>query len=174
MLEGNFIIYCKFFLTFFNFSLFFLFFSAFENVTNPPVYGITNLFEICGFGSTTSRTSDELIKEIEELGGTCQLYMNREIMIFTIDVLRENLYKAIDILSDVILNATFEEEEVEQAKLISKYQHEGLMSNLISINLLHKAAFQDSPLGNLLNSFILYCFIFLIFSFSLIFLSIIR
>lgn len=109
---------------------------------------MTNLFEFLGFASTSTRTSDELIKEIEELGGSCQLFMNREVMIFTLDVLRENLHKSIELLSDAILNATFEEEEIEQSKMISKYQHEGLLSNAISLNLLHKAAFPNSPLGN--------------------------
>lgn len=89
-----------------------------------------------------------MINEIESLGGFAQCVSSRDDIIYCIEVLKENSEKAVEILADSILNSTFPEEELEESRAVANFQLEEIDAAVISKDLIQRAAYQGSPLGN--------------------------
>lgn len=85
---------------------------------------------------------------MEQLGGMVQCLSTRENIIYCVDVLRPNVEKALDILADAVLRPSFPEAEVEEAKDIVKFQFDELPAEVISRDLVQRAAYKGSPLSN--------------------------
>ncbi|TMW60009.1 hypothetical protein Poli38472_000051 [Pythium oligandrum] len=100
--------------------------SRYEDVNEV---GVTHLLEHLGFKGTTTRSHADLVREIEDIGALTTASVGREQIIYTIDVLRDNVDKAMDILADSVLNVELVEEEIEHIKAIMSFQTEDLMEN---------------------------------------------
>ena len=61
--------------------------------------GATHLLELLAFRSTTNRSHQDLMTEMEQLGGMVQCVGSREGLLYCVDVLRENTDAALDILA---------------------------------------------------------------------------
>ena len=61
--------------------------------------GATHLLELLAFRSTTNRSHQDLMTEMEQLGGMVQCVGSREGLLYCVDVLRENTEAALDILA---------------------------------------------------------------------------
>jgi predicted Zn-dependent peptidase len=61
-----------------------------------------------------------------------QCIAQRESVVYFIDVFREHLEEALDILADAVLNPALTEEEFEMAKTNMSFQRENLPPDLIS------------------------------------------
>ena len=62
--------------------------------------GVTQMLELTSFRSTYKRTKQELITDVEKIGGMVQCISNRENILYCIDVLRENEEAAMELLAD--------------------------------------------------------------------------
>lgn len=82
------------------------------------------------------------------MGGVVQCVSTRENIIYCIDVLKENVDPAMALFSDTILHPSFPEEELEEARLIIQLQQEELPSEVFSRDLVQRAGYLGSPLGN--------------------------
>jgi processing peptidase subunit alpha len=89
-----------------------------------------------------------LIEELEKLGGMVQCVSNRESIIYVMDVMRHEVGRAFEILADTVLNPTFPDEELAEARHIVELQQTELPSEVFSRDLLQRAAYRGSPLGN--------------------------
>lgn len=72
----------------------------------------------------------------------------RENIFYCVDVLKDNVETALDILADTILNPTFPEEELEMTRQIIQYQSEELPAEVFSRDLVQRAAYNGYPMGN--------------------------
>ena len=61
-----------------------------------------------------------------------QCIAQRESIVYFIDVFREHLEDALDILADTVLNPALTEDELEMAKTNMAFQRENLPPDLIS------------------------------------------
>ncbi len=86
--------------------------------------------------------------EIEKLGGMVQCISTRENILYCVDVLRENTEPALEVLADTVLNPSFPQEELEESRMIAKFQQEELPSEVFSRDLVQRAAYIGSSLGN--------------------------
>ena len=86
--------------------------------------------------------------EIEKLGGMVQTIASRDALYYCVDVLRENVGPALDILADTILNPIYSEEEIEECKQIIILQQTELPSDIFSRDAVQMAAYKGSPLGS--------------------------
>jgi mitochondrial-processing peptidase subunit alpha len=77
-----------------------------------------------------------------------QCVTSRDCIMYCIDVLRENIEPAMDILADCVLNPLLPAEEVEEALAVVQYQHLELPSPVLSRDAVNRAAYLGSPLGN--------------------------
>lgn len=78
--------------------------------------GISHLLEHMAFKGTQSRSAQQIALEIESVGGYLNAHTSREHTAYTARLLKEDLELGIDILSDILQNPTFHEEELEKEK----------------------------------------------------------
>lgn len=80
--------------------------------------GISHFVEHIVFEGTKKRTSEEIANTIESLGGDISAYTSTEVTCFFIKISKEYFDKALDILSDIIINPSFEQKRINQERKI--------------------------------------------------------
>ncbi len=97
----------------FNIGVFFKVGSYLETEKNN---GITHLIEHMVFKRTKNRTSLQISKEVEKVGGSIDAFTSKEVVGFYSRT--DNTFKniALDVLSDVVLNPKFTKEDLEKEK----------------------------------------------------------
>ena len=80
--------------------------------------GVAHLLEHMVFKGTEKRTAKEISEEIDNLGGHINAFTSKEITAFYTVTLSEHVEKSIEILSDILLNSTFTEENLEKEKKV--------------------------------------------------------
>jgi len=101
-----------------SFSLGF-FFNVGSRDETPENNGISHFIEHMLFKGTRSRTAKKIAIEIESLGGYLNAFTTKEQTCFYGRGLEHRLPKTFEVLSDMILNSTFDEEEIKkEAKVI--------------------------------------------------------
>ncbi|MGL5380970.1 M16 family metallopeptidase [Clostridium sp.] len=113
------------------------------------INGISHFIEHMFFKGTTKRTSKEIVQEIENVGGQINAYTSKEATCYYIKALNTHLKLSLDILSDMMLNSNFDEEEIEKEKGVvieeinmSEDTPEDVLDNNQS-----KAIFGENPLS---------------------------
>jgi processing peptidase subunit alpha len=124
--------------------------------------GVTQLLELASFKSTTSSSSGsgsrenlpagedalDIATRITQLGGMVQCLAGRENTLYCVDVLRDNVEPALDILADAIRRPLFTEAEVEEAKTVMQLMIDEMPSDALSRDAAQMAAYSGSPLGH--------------------------
>jgi len=88
--------------------------SRFENEKNT---GVSHFIEHLMFKGTERRKDTmEISKELDSMGAIFNAYTGKDITAYWIKVSKNYLDKALDVLSDMVQNSKFEEEEIEREK----------------------------------------------------------
>ncbi len=85
---------------------------------SPDKNGISHFLEHMFFKGTRNRTAQDIAVEIDSLGGEINAYTSTEYTVFYVKVLTEYMGPALDLLSDIFLNSTFPEADIEKEKNI--------------------------------------------------------
>jgi predicted Zn-dependent peptidase len=80
------------------------------------VNGISHFIEHMFFKGTDKRTSKGIMEDIENVGGQINAFTSKEATCYYIKALDTHLDLSLDVLSDIILNAKFDSEEIEKEK----------------------------------------------------------
>jgi predicted Zn-dependent peptidase len=80
--------------------------------------GISHFIEHMLFKGTSRRSALDIAKEIDSVGGVLNAFTGREFSCYYAKVLGEKLPQAIDLLSDLVLNSTFNEKEIEKERRV--------------------------------------------------------
>ena len=80
--------------------------------------GISHFIEHLLFKGTERRSSLEISRSIEAVGGSLNAFTSREYTCFYAKVRSKDLPLAVDLLSDIFLNSKFDAEEVEKERLV--------------------------------------------------------
>ena len=80
--------------------------------------GVSHFIEHMLFKGTTNRTSKELAREIDNLGGVINAFTSKECTCFYVKLLDEHIGIGIDVLSDMILNSKFDEKDIAKEKSV--------------------------------------------------------
>ncbi len=78
--------------------------------------GISHFLEHMLFKGTHKRTALEIAKEFDQMGGFSNAFTSKETTCFHARVLKENLEDIVELLSDIILNSTFDPIELHKEK----------------------------------------------------------
>ncbi len=78
--------------------------------------GLTRLVFKSMLTGTKKRNSKTIPFEIESIGASLDVYTSKDFTIINMELLSKNLIKGLEILSDIILNPVFKEEEIEKEK----------------------------------------------------------
>ncbi|MCG6207487.1 insulinase family protein [Rhodopseudomonas sp. HC1] len=84
----------------------------------PDEHGISHLLEHMAFKGTTRRTSREIAEEIEAVGGDLNAATSTETTAYYARVMKADVPLALDVLSDILANPSFDAEELEREKSV--------------------------------------------------------
>jgi len=82
----------------------------------PEVNGISHFVEHMVFKGTGTRTAEQIAKTVDSIGGNLDAFTAKETICFNVKVLDEHLELAMDVLSDLVLNPTFHEEDITKER----------------------------------------------------------
>ncbi|MEM6812114.1 MAG: pitrilysin family protein [Pseudomonadota bacterium] len=80
--------------------------------------GIAHMVEHMLFNGTLNRSAQQIVQEIEDVGGQMNAYTSRENTAYYIHLLKDDAARAFEILSDMMLNSTFPESEIEKERKV--------------------------------------------------------
>ena len=83
---------------------------------SAEVNGISHFAEHMVFKGTTERSAQRIAREVDAIGGNLDAFTGKETVCFNIKVLDEHVSKALTILADLILNPTFDEDEITRER----------------------------------------------------------
>lgn len=78
--------------------------------------GIAHFWEHMAFKGTKKRSALDIIKSLESVGGELNAYTDKEKIVFYASVRSEYFELAVDVLSDITFNSTFEEQQIERER----------------------------------------------------------
>ena len=113
------------------------------------VNGVSHMLEHMAFKGTQRRTAQDIAEEIEAVGGHLNAYTSREQTAYFARVLAPDLPLAVDLLGDILLNSTFDEEELARERAVV-IQEIGQVSDTPDdqvFDFLQAVAFPDQPMG---------------------------
>jgi len=84
----------------------------------PAENGIAHMLEHMMFKGTTSRSTKDISDLIEDAGGHFNAYTSREITAYYVRILGDHLDLTLDVLSDMLQNSTFPQEEIEKERTV--------------------------------------------------------
>jgi len=111
--------------------------------------GVAHFLEHMVFQGTHKRTALDIAKEIENVGGYLNAYTGNEITAYYARVMAEDAALGLDIISDLLLNATLPEPELEKERGVILQEIGMYMDDpqsLVGMNA-QRIAFGDHPLG---------------------------
>jgi predicted Zn-dependent peptidase len=82
------------------------------------VSGISHFIEHLLFKGTSRRTSLQISREIESVGGVLNAFTSREYTCLYAKVLNKDIEIAVDLLSDIFMNSRFDPSEIEKERLV--------------------------------------------------------
>jgi zinc protease len=111
--------------------------------------GVFNFISETLTRGTTTRSAEDIARQIESLAGEVKGFSGRNSFGATVESLNRNFDEAMDIFSDVILNPSFTPQEIERARrdILSDINREGDNLVRIAINLFLKTLYQSHPYG---------------------------
>jgi len=117
-----------------------------ENESNN---GIAHFIEHMAFKGTKKRSVRDIARSLESVGGYLNAFTGKEHTCFYARILDEFTPLAIDVLSDIVLNATFPEKEIEKEKgvVIEELKNAEDDPDDIIHDYFEKALFGSHPMG---------------------------
>ena len=80
------------------------------------INGAAHFLEHMAFKGTKTKTALEISDTIENVGGNINAYTSKEITAYTASLLGDDLHYGIDILTDILQNSTFAQEELNRER----------------------------------------------------------
>lgn len=120
--------------------------SRYETAQNN---GAAHFLEHMAFKGTANRSQEKMEKEIENIGGHLNAYTSREQTVYYAKVLRKDVPKAVEILADILQNATHDEQAIERERGVILREMEEVHKQYEEVILdhLHEAAFLGTGLA---------------------------
>lgn len=120
--------------------------SRFETKDNN---GVAHFLEHMAFKGTKKRNAIQIAEEIENVGGIINAYTSREVTAYYAKVLKNDTRLALDILSDILQNSTFDPTELERERevIIQEISQSKDTPDDIIFDHFQEAAYPDQPFG---------------------------
>ncbi len=80
--------------------------------------GITHFSEHMVFKGTSTRSAEEIACSVDAIGGHLDAFTTKESVAFTAKVLDEHLERALDVVSDMVLDPMFRDEDIAKEKSV--------------------------------------------------------
>jgi zinc protease len=113
----------------------------------PQTNGITRLMAKVLLKGTKTRTAEQIANEIEAVGGSVSSDAGNNSFSVSLDVTQPDIKLGVDLLSDVLLNATMPEKAIAREKeiQIAAIQQEEEQLTTVARNIMRQALFPQHP-----------------------------
>ena len=78
--------------------------------------GVAHFLEHMAFKGTQTRTAKQIAETVERVGGYLNAYTSREVTAYYAQVMSKDVALTVDILQDILLNSTFDTDELERER----------------------------------------------------------
>src|SRR3954454_22275340 len=115
----------------------------------PNEHGISHLLEHMAFKGTTTRSSREVVEEIEAVGGDLNAGTSTETTAYYARVMKADVPLALDVLADILANPSFVPDELEREKSVI-VQEIGAAQDTpddVVFEHLNELCYPDQPIG---------------------------
>lgn len=112
--------------------------------------GMAHFLEHMAFKGTSNRSARDIAEEFDSIGGQFNAYTSKEHTVYFAKILVEHTEKALDILSDIILNSSYANEDISKERNVINQEiamTQDSPDELCYENLL-ATIFPNNPLGN--------------------------
>ena len=115
----------------------------------PNEHGISHLLEHMAFKGTKRRTARQIAEEIEAVGGDLNAATSSETTAYFASVLKADMPLAVDVLSDILANPTFDPAELkrEQNVIVQEIGASEDTPDDLVFDYLQSTAFPNQPIG---------------------------
>src|SRR5271167_2466003 len=116
---------------------------------DPNVNGISHFVEHMVFKGTTSRSAEDIARQVDSIGGNMDAFTGKETICFNIKVLDEHLPIAVDVLGDMVLHPVFDANEImrERGVILEEIKMDEDNPDYLVHEIFTQNFFKDHPLG---------------------------
>ena len=111
--------------------------------------GISHFVEHMVFKGTTSRTAQDIARQVDSIGGNMDAFTAKECICFNIKVLDEHIPMAMDVLSDLVLNPVFDPKDIvrERGVILEEIKMDEDNPDYLVHEIFTQNFWKDHPLG---------------------------
>ena len=116
---------------------------------DPRSNGISHFIEHMLFKGSANRSAEDIARQVDSIGGNMDAFTAKECTCFNMKVVDEHLPVAIDILSDLVLNPLFKEEDIAREKgvILEEIKMDEDSPDYLVHEIFTQSFFKDHPLG---------------------------
>ncbi|KAI7886852.1 Metalloenzyme, LuxS/M16 peptidase-like protein [Mucor mucedo] len=112
--------------------------------------GVSHILDRLAFKGTKNRSADQVVAELESLGGNIMCSSSRESIMYQSAIFSQDLSRVLSLFSDVICHPIINKDEVEEQRQTALYEIDEIWSKpeMILPEILHTVAYEGNTLGN--------------------------
>src|SRR6266478_5244362 len=116
---------------------------------DPQWNGISHFVEHMVFKGTKSRSAEDIARQVDSIGGNMDAFTAKECICFNVKVLDDHLPIALDILSDLVLNPTFDAKDIgrERGVILEEIKMDEDNPDYLVHEIFTQNFWKDHPLG---------------------------
>jgi predicted Zn-dependent peptidase len=111
--------------------------------------GISHFVEHMVFKGTQRRSAEEIARQVDSIGGNIDAFTAKECVSFSMKVLDEHLPIALDVLSDLVLNPVFDDQDItrERGVILEEIKMDEDNPDYLVHEIFTQNFWKDHPLG---------------------------
>src|SRR5580693_1012885 len=111
--------------------------------------GISHFVEHMVFKGTKHRSAEDIARQVDSIGGNMDAFTAKECICFNVKILDEHLPIAMDVLSDLVLNPTFDVKDIsrERGVILEEIKMDEHSPDYLVHEIFTQNFWRDHPLG---------------------------
>lgn len=120
-----------------------------SRIETPKESGVSHFIEHMLFKGTENRSAKDIARDIDNIGGQINAFTNKECTCYYVHLLDEHINIGIDVLNDMILNSTFNNNDIDRERAVILEELKMYEDSLddLSYDLLVENIYADDGLG---------------------------
>lgn len=116
---------------------------------DPQWNGISHFVEHMVFKGTKHRSAEDIARQVDSIGGNMDAFTAKECVCFNVKVLDEHLPVAMDVLSDLVLNPIFDNQDIsrERGVILEEIKMDEDSPDYLVHEIFTQNFWKDHPLG---------------------------
>jgi len=115
----------------------------------PQINGVSHFIEHMVFKGTKSRSAQRIAREVDAIGGNLDAFTSKENICFNMKVLDEHVPKALDVLTDLVMDPVFAPGDIEREckVVLEEIKMDEDNPDMLVHEIFTQSFWKDDPLG---------------------------